>query len=75
MKQILKLCAYFSITILLAFTQTVPVRALDQRFYAGNDILYYDPDAKDPCVTSTADQRLVATVTSQRCGITSPARA
>ena len=54
MKQILKLCAYFSITILLAFTQTVPVRALDQRFYAGNDILYYDPDAKDPCVTSTA---------------------
>lgn len=48
-----KICAVFA-SLLIAVFQVSGVSALDEFFYSGNDILYYDPDATNTRCTTTA---------------------
>lgn len=45
----LSLFTILAVLIFSSFQQNIAL-AIDVNFYSGNDILYYDPDAKSPCI-------------------------
>lgn len=49
-----KIIGYLLLSSLLIISQPTTLFAVDRSFYSGNDILYYDPDATDPCGNMTA---------------------
>lgn len=44
--------AYLLLSVVIVITQPTTLFAIDEAFYSGNDILYYNPEAIDPCLTS-----------------------